>query len=74
MTPNLVLITKSDLGKLEMLLVDPHAQKILKSESLDHQLKESEVSCLEFGPFDNQYILLGLTNGTLLGFDPVSLA
>ena len=57
-----------------MLLVDPHAQKILKSVNLDHQLKESEVSCLEFGPFDNQYILLGLTSGTLLGYDPVSLA
>lgn len=69
-----MLVTKSDLGKLEMLLVDPHAQKILKSVSLDHQLSESEISCLEFGPFDNQYILLGLASGTLLGYDPVSLA
>ncbi len=57
-----------------MLMVDPHAQKILNSIGLDQQLKESDVSCLEFGPFDNQYILLGLANGTLLGYDPISLS
>ena len=28
-----------------------------------------EITYLNFGPFDNNYLLLGLSNGVLLGLD-----
>lgn len=34
---------------------------------------DSEISCVNYGPYDNGHILLGLTNGTLIAFDFVTL-
>ena len=31
------------------------------------------INCINYGPFDNNYLLLGLDNGELLGIDLYSL-
>lgn len=33
----------------------------------------STVTSVHFGPYDNNYLLLGLSNGYLLGFNPTTL-
>ncbi|CDW85950.1 UNKNOWN [Stylonychia lemnae] len=44
-----------------------HTQQIEKIQLL--KTKYGEVSCVNFGPFDNGYLLVGLTKGVLIAFD-----
>ena len=32
-----------------------------------------EITALHFGPYDNGYILVGLSNGKLIVYDPITL-
>ena len=36
-------------------------------------MSKSKITCLNYGPFDNGYVLVGMDNGVLLGFDAITM-
>lgn len=36
-------------------------------------MSECMITCINYGPYDNGHILIGMSNGTLLAFDSVSM-
>ena len=48
-------------------------QEIEKLKVLTFLTPDTAINCLEYGPFDNGHILLGLSNGWLLAYEFPSL-
>ena len=51
----------------QQVKVNAEVIKIIGGEEQD------QITALEFGPYDNGYILAGMQSGRLLVFDPVTL-